>query len=506
MAPSAMFSVLAPVTVWLYAACALLLSLYGLHRYLCIARWWRYRSRGTGPPPPPAVWPSVTVQLPIFNERYVVERLVDAVCAFDYPRDRLQVQLLDDSTDDTTRIAAAAARRYRAAGLDVVHLHRTEPHGFKAGALADGLLQATGEFIAIFDADFVPPRDFLRRTVPYFADAGIGMVQVRWGHLNRRFSLLTRIQALFLDGHFLLEHTARHGAGHFFNFNGTAGIWRRQTIDDAGGWEHDTLTEDLDLSYRAQLAGWRFAYAPEIVAPAELPVDMNGFKSQQHRWAKGSVQTARKLLGRVWRSGLPLGTKLEATVHLTANLCYVWLLGLAVLAYPAVWVRHVYGWGPGWMALDAAVIGMAVVSVGAFYAVAAHAGQRAWWRGLALLPALMALGVGLAVNNAAAAAEALLAHDTPFRRTPKYGVTRRGDTWQTKRYRAPLRPGAILEAGLAVYLALAAGFTWQAGLWYSLPFMTLLAAGFAYVAAASLGQWAAGRRARRPAPLTARSA
>ena len=282
----------------------------------------------------------MTVQLPLYNERCVVERLLDAVGALDYPADRLEIQVLDDSTDETSALAAAAVERLRARGLAVAHLRRAHRRGFKAGALAAGLEAARGELIAVFDADFVPPPGFLTATVPSFADPAVGMVQARWEHLNREASLLTRVQALLLDGHFAVEHRARHVAGCFFNFNGTAGIWRRQAIADAGGWAHDTLTEDLDLSYRAQLAGWRFVYLPDVAVPAELPADAASFKAQQRRWAKGSLQTARKVLPRLLAARLPWRVKLEACAHLTANLSYPLMVALSLLLFPAMAARR----------------------------------------------------------------------------------------------------------------------------------------------------------------------
>ncbi|MFQ5720351.1 MAG: cellulose synthase family protein, partial [Acidobacteriota bacterium] len=280
----------------LYLALLGALSLYGIHRWFLL---WFARRPMAGPDRSPRAGgpvPWVTVQLPVFNERLVVEGLIDATCAIDWPRDRLEIQVLDDSTDDTADLVAERVRQARAQGFIIHHVRRARRHGYKAGALAAGLTTARGEFIAVFDADFVPPRNFLQATVFEFDDPQVGMVQARWGHLNRRRSWLTRIQAVFLDGHFLVDHVARTRSGCFFNFNGTAGIWRRRCIEDAGGWQADTLTEDLDLSYRAQLRGWRFVYRPDVLAPAELPARMSSFRSQQHRWAKGSIQTARKLL------------------------------------------------------------------------------------------------------------------------------------------------------------------------------------------------------------------
>src|SRR3989440_8141673 len=311
------------------------LSAYGIHRYFIIYLYLKNRKRMPVPAGHFEKLPKVTVQLPIFNEVYVVERLLRSVSELDYPRDLLQIQVLDDSTDDTREITSACAAELRSRGFNVDLIHRVDRTGFKAGALAAGLEAAEGEFVCILDADFVPPPDLLKRTIHFFTDPKVGMIQTRWGHLNRGYSLLTRVQAMFLDGHLLLEQTARSRSGRFFNFNGTAGLWRRVCIEQAGGWQHDTLCEDLDLSYRAQLAGWRFIFLPDVVTPAELPVDMNGFKSQQHRWTKGSIQTCKKVLPTIWRSTLPLTIKMEATAHLTSNFAYLLLASLCVLLHPS---------------------------------------------------------------------------------------------------------------------------------------------------------------------------
>src|SRR5687767_15271790 len=295
-----------------------ILAVYGWHRYYLVYLYMKNKDRHPLPAGV-ATLPVVTVQLPIYNEMYVADRLIDAVCELDYPRELLEIQVLDDSTDETRIVAERAVQRNAAKGIDITYLHRTDRTGYKAGALEAGMKVAKGEFIAIFDADFIPTEDFLRRTVPFFVDAKVAMVQARWGHINQDYSLLTKIQSILLDAHFVLEHGGRNRAGLFFNFNGTAGIWRRTAIIDAGGWQHDTLTEDLDLSYRAQSRGWKFVFLPHLVAPAEVPVEMNSFKSQQHRWAKGSIQTCRKLLPRILQSDLPLGVKTEAFFHLTAN-------------------------------------------------------------------------------------------------------------------------------------------------------------------------------------------
>src|SRR6266436_1205079 len=310
------------LTLAAYFFVLIVLAIYGWHRYYLVYLYMRNRDKEPRPGPPLDPLPVVTIQLPLYNEMYVAERLIEAVCRIDYPRDLLEIQVLDDSTDETRSIADRAVRRFAAQGTDIRYFHRADRSGYKAGALEAGLKVARGEFIGIFDADFIPTADFLTTLIPHFHNPKVGMVQARWGHINQNYSLLTKIQAILLDGHFILEHGGRNRGGRFFNFNGTAGIWRREAIADAGGWQHDTLTEDLDLSYRAQMKGWRFVFLQDVVAPAEIPVEMNAFKSQQHRWAKGSVQTCKKLLPRILASDLPLAIKTEATFHLTANFAY----------------------------------------------------------------------------------------------------------------------------------------------------------------------------------------
>src|SRR5205809_371574 len=295
------------LTLAAYFFVLIILAVYGWHRYYLVYLYLTNRDKEPKTGPTLSPQPVVTIQLPLYNEMYVADRLIAAVCAIDYPRELVEIQVLDDSADETRSIAESAVRRFAAQGVDIKYFHREDRVGFKAGALEAGLKTARGEFICIFDADFIPTSDFLRRLMPHFGDPGVGMVQARWGHINADYSLLTKIQAILLDGHFVLEHGGRNRSGRFFNFNGTAGVWRRASIEDAGGWQHDTLTEDLDLSYRAQLRGWQFVFVSDVIAPAEVPVEMNAFKSQQHRWAKGSVQTCRKLLPRILRSKLPLG-------------------------------------------------------------------------------------------------------------------------------------------------------------------------------------------------------
>jgi len=303
-----------------------LLAVYGLHRLVLIGRYYRYKSN---PPTPKQVFdrlPPVTVQLPVYNEKEVVRRLVEQVVQLDYPNDLLEIQVLDDSTDETTSICEKVVGAYQAQGVNIHHITRSHRQGFKAGALAHGLECAQGEFVAIFDADFLPNPDFLKRAMHFFTDTQVGVVQLRWGYLNRTESLLTRGQAVLLDGHFVIEHTARDRSGCFFNFNGTAGIWRKSTIAEAGGWQGDTLTEDLDLSYRAQLSGAKFVYLLDDEVPSELPGEVDAFKSQQHRWTKGAIQVLRKLHRQIWTSPLPRRVKVEAFFHFTAHFCYPLLL------------------------------------------------------------------------------------------------------------------------------------------------------------------------------------
>jgi cellulose synthase/poly-beta-1,6-N-acetylglucosamine synthase-like glycosyltransferase len=462
-------------------------SAYGIHRWLIIYLFLKNRKRV---PKPDAIFerlPVVTVQLPIYNERYVAERLLRSVSELDYPPELLEVQVLDDSTDDTRLLVRDQVAALCARGLDVKLLQRDERTGFKAGALENGMHSARGEFIFILDADFVPGADILHQTVHFFTNPQVGMIQTRWGHLNRTFSLLTRVQAMFLDGHLLLEQTARSRSGRFFNFNGTAGIWRRTCIEEAGGWQHDTLTEDLDLSYRAQLKGWKFIFLSDVVTPAELPVDMNGFKSQQHRWTKGSIQTCKKLLPRIWRCELPWKVKLEALLHLTSNFSYLLLAFLCVLLQPSTHTSH--GW-VRFMLFDFPVFMAASVSVAVFYICAQRElYPRTWMKEILLLPPLIALGIGLSLNNARAVLEAIFNHTSVFVRTPKYGIERSSQGWRHCRY-SPMRSLLpFLELSFAVYFSY---FIYQAainGQYTSLPFLVLFQLGFCYVAFSSLGQW-----------------
>jgi cellulose synthase/poly-beta-1,6-N-acetylglucosamine synthase-like glycosyltransferase len=477
----------------LYFGVLAVLTLYGAHRWYLLWLYARHRHRAPRPRDRFDDAPALTVQIPLYNEMYVARRAIESVAALDWPKDRLEIQVLDDSTDETSAIVAETVARQRARGLDVLHLRRDERTGYKAGALAAGLKAAKGEFVAVFDADFVPAPDFARRLIDHFADPRVGMVQARWGHLNRDTSPLTRAQSILLDGHFVIEHAARNRSGRFFNFNGTAGIWRKACIDDAGGWQHDTLTEDLDLSYRAQIRGWRFVFAQDAVAPAELPVEMGAFKTQQHRWAQGSVQTAVKLLPRIVLGSLPLRVKLESIVHLTANVGYVLMVILAALIGPAVWYRR--GVGVEQLALvDLPLILLSLGSIATFYLVSQKEAYGRWSDAWRYLPVLMAVGIGISINNARAVLAGLVRTDTEFRRTPKYALAETsGEALASRRYRARRTIDTWIELALGVYFAGLIAFALLDGLWGAVPFLALFAGGFLYTAGLTLRQ-------RRAAP------
>ncbi|NIR43809.1 MAG: glycosyltransferase [Gemmatimonadetes bacterium] len=463
------------------------LVIYSLHRGWLLFTYRRKCPRS----PDRRQWrgplPRVTVQLPVYNERFVVERLIDAACALDYPEERLEVQLLDDSTDGTAELARQRVAHHAARGRDVRYLRRGSRAGYKAGALAYGLERASGQFVLVLDADFVPPPKLLRRMLPPFLDPGVGMVQARWAHLNEGKSWLTRTQALLLDAHFHIEHGARAAAGLFFNFNGTGGMWRTSCLRDAGGWQADTLTEDLDLSYRAQMRGWRFEYLPDVVVPGELPEDLDAFKSQQARWAQGSIQTARKLLPALLKGPWGWRVKLEAAAHLTAYVPAALTLALGLTLFPAAVVRLDYGW-PLLLFADLFCLVAAIGPLGFFYAETRRASGRHAWPGVLIdVPRILALGIGLSLSNTRALAAGLsTTGDAEFVRTPKRGGTRGG-------YRSRVsRRVAALEWGLTAYIAVAIGYALAYGLYPSIPFLVLFQFGYAAVAADSL---------RRPQPV-----
>ena len=457
---------------------------FSFHQLWLLTVWFRCRKR---PPLPRQAFdlpPPVTVQLPIFNERYVVERLLDAVSNLDYPKDLLEIQVIDDSTDDTTALVARHVHRLANQGFRIIHLRRGQRTGFKAGALSHGLLLAKGEMIALFDADFVPPPDFLRRTVDYFTDPSVGMVQTRWGHLNPSESLLTRAEALMLDGHFLIEQVARSRAGYFSNFNGSAGIWRKQAIFDSGGWQPDTLTEDFDLSYRAQLRGWRFIYLSDVVVPAELPVQMSSLKAQQHRWTKGSIQTAMKLLPQVWRSSQPWRVKVEACFHFGNWFHYPLGLLVAVLVLPMLVSRAPMA-TQAHMTWEGMVGCLLVATTVLFCSVTQRVRRGSLWRLLIDLPGLMTVTAGLALNNTRAIWEALCGVPSSFHRTPKYNGTYR-QLNHKEYWPQPLRARWRGEVALGLYICIALGYAASQALYTALPFLVPLSAGFLYAGISSL--------------------
>jgi cellulose synthase/poly-beta-1,6-N-acetylglucosamine synthase-like glycosyltransferase len=478
-------------TLAAYFFVLIILAIYGWHRYYLVYLYMKHRDKGPSVTDALDPTPVVTIQLPLYNEMYVADRLIEAVCRIDYPADRLEIQVLDDSTDETVSIAEHAVRRFAAQGVDIKYYHRTDRNGYKAGALEAGLKAARGEFIAIFDADFIPSTDFLTRLMPHFANPRVAMVQARWGHINQDYSLLTKIQSILLDGHFVLEHGGRNRSGRFFNFNGTAGAWRRVAIDDAGGWQHDTLTEDLDLSYRAQLRGWQFVFLSDLIAPAEVPVEMNAFKSQQFRWAKGSVQTCRKLLPRILRANLPLSVKAEAFFHLTANFNYPLMCILSVLMFPSMVIRYNMGWYE-MLLIDVPLFFAATFSVCNFYMVCQREIHRDWLTRVKYLPFLMSIGIGLSINNTRAVFEALFNKQSEFTRTPKYRIEGDTDEWVGKKYRQSVAVQPLIELALGLYFTATVFYALANQIYGTVPFLVLFQIGFLYTGLLSLVQQYAG--------------
>jgi cellulose synthase/poly-beta-1,6-N-acetylglucosamine synthase-like glycosyltransferase len=483
---------LAQVAIAAYLTVLTLICIYGAHRYFLVLLYYGVRRKMPKPDGAFAELPRVTVQLPMYNEQYVAVRIIEHACAIDYPRDRLEIQVLDDSNDHTQALARETVARMQAAGHNIHYIHRTNRVGFKAGALEEGTRVATGEFIAIFDADFLPPRQILHETIHYFTNPQIGMVQSRWEHLNRNLSLLTRAQAILLDGHFIIEHTARNRTGRFMSFNGTGGIWRKSAISDAGGWQHDTLTEDLDLSYRAQLRGWKFVFLAHLTSPAELPPEMNAFKAQQHRWTKGGAQTCLKLLPKVFRSSVPWWVKMEAFFHLSSGAVYVLVVLLSILVGPAlvakltltkpqsVWVY--------WFEFVLFVIGFGSTTL--FYIISQHQLLRGWWYGLRHVPALMAVGIGIALNNAIAALDGFFGQTGEFVRTPKFGDAAQATSdWRKRLGAFQVRKNwqVWVELFMGFYLlgcAVALLFfkNWFERVSMALPFLAVFILGYFYVA------------------------
>ncbi|HEX4811018.1 MAG TPA: glycosyltransferase [Bryobacteraceae bacterium] len=472
-----------------YFGILIILSVYGLHRYETMRRYIKHRKKLPREAPTHfAELPKVTVQLPLYNERFVVARLLEETMKLDYPRELLQIQVLDDSTDETHPYTERLCNEYRAAGFPVEYRHRTNRHGYKAGALQEGLDTATGELIAIFDADFLPPADFLRRTIHFFADPQVGVVQTRWSYINKEFNILTQVEAMLLDGHFVLEHGARCGAGLFFNFNGTAGILRRTMIDDAGGWQHETLTEDSDLSYRAQLNGWRFVYVPGLDCPSELPVETYGFQVQQSRWAKGLTQVAKKLLPRILKADLPLRVKIEAVMHLTPNISYPLMIVVSALMLPVMIVRFYMGWVQ-MVLIDFPLIIASFWSISAFYLYAQkELYPRTWWKSIAFLPMLMAAGVALTISNTKAVLEAILGIQTSFARTPKYAIGTDKTKVRTNTYRRRSGWLPYIELAIGSYFLYMVDFAIETYNFLAIPFLMLFVCGYYWAGISTLYQ------------------
>src|SRR5436853_1145573 len=480
----------------IYFGILAVLAIYGVYRVKLVAQFWRYSKC---PPKPRGQFaesdlPTVTIQLPLFNEMYVVERLVKAVTEIDYPRDLLEIQVLDDSTDETVKIAAATVAKYARQGFDIHYIHRSDRTGFKAGALEEGTKTAKGELLAIFDADFVPKPDCLRKLVDFFTDPLVGCAQMRWAHINGKYNLLTRLQTIMLDGHFVVEQTTRNRTGGFFNFNGTAGVWRRQAIEMSGGRQHDTLTEDTDLSFRAQLMGWKFVYLLDEEAPAEIPVEINAFKAQQRRWAKGVMQVGLKLYPRIWLAPLPFRVKLEMFFRLTGNVSYPLMIVASFMQFPLLLVRYNQGLHQ-LMILDLPMLFFSTVSVVLYYGTAVWYLDEKRGRRLLHLPLVMGLGIGLAFSNARVVLEALAGVKSDFVRTPKYRVEKTDDeSWKRKKYKRKHGWLPLLELSFAVHFVLAIAYALNMHMWGPIAFLLLFCFGYGYMGTMSLLQRASGKR------------
>ncbi len=462
-----------------------ILFLFGLHGFVMM---YYHRKYGHKNPEPDINFKEgaiVTIQLPLYNEMYVAERLIKSVCEIDYPKDKMEIQVLDDSTDETTSIVAKAVEEKKKEGFDILHIRRGTREGYKAGALKAGMKIAKGEYIAIFDADFLPQKEFLQKTLSYFTDDKVGMVQSRWEHLNGDYSIITKAQALALDGHFVIEQTVRNKSGFFINFNGTGGVWRKKCIEEAGNWHADTLTEDLDLSYRAQLIGWRFVFLKDFTSPAELPSEINALKAQQFRWTKGAVETAKKILPLVWKSKVPLRVKLQSTFHLTNNLVFPFILLAAILNVPLIFIKN-SGSHDVYFAVMSLFV-LAFVSSFLFYMYSQKDIRTDWRKRIVMFPLFMAGSMGLAVNNSRAVFEGLMNRKSEFVRTPKFKLESEKDSFVGNKYlNKKLGFSVIVEAILAVYCLIGVLSSIYFMELASIPFQVLFTLGFSFIAITSI--------------------
>ncbi len=489
-----------------YFVLILIMGFYSTHAYLLLYLYLkdkRNQKNNSKKTPRLKEYPIVTVQLPLYNEKYVIERLISSVCAMDYPKDRLEIQVLDDSTDETTIIASQLVDKYKAQGFDIKLIHRNRRRGYKAGALQNGLAQAKGEFIAIFDADFIVPRRFLKVTIPHFyrTDKKVGAVQTRWGHVNRNYSFLTQGQAVALDGHFYIEQKVRADHNFFINFNGTCGVWRKEAIVDAGGWQADTLTEDLDLSYRAQLKDWRIVFIREMVVPGEVPVDFNGFRAQQYRWTKGAFETARKLLKTVLQSKLRWTTKYEAFIHLTNNMVFPLMLLLVILSLPILIIKINHPQTLRWYFLILGAFTVSVFPYPILYGIAQkeiyyRRKKLPWPKRLArsFIPVFLIGGfMSLSLSNSWAIVKAIFKKPTEFTRTPKFKVVSKKDLVYSKKYLEKISPLSFIELGLTMYLLITTTYALLQAQLTLLPFLVIYTIGFGYLSIASIYQTACNR-------------
>jgi cellulose synthase/poly-beta-1,6-N-acetylglucosamine synthase-like glycosyltransferase len=472
-----------------YFAVMIALSIYGVHRYTMCYRYFKFKKNyNPNPLNHFTELPTVLIQLPMYNEQFVVDRLIEAVCGMEYPREKLEIQVLDDSTDESQDVARQITERYAAMGQPIKYIHRTNRLGFKAGALDEGLRASNAEFVAIFDADFVPGKDWIMKVIHHFAEPDVGMVQTRWAHLNRDYSLLTKIEAILLDAHFIIEHGSRVRTGEYFNFNGTAGMWRRQAIVDGGGWQHDTITEDTDLSYRSQMAGWRFKYLPEVECPSELPIEMNAFKIQQARWAKGLTQVSIKLLPTIFKSNMSRRRKIEAVYHLTANISYPLMVVMTALLIPSMICRFYQGWFQ-MLLIDFPLFTASTASIAVFYLYSERElFPKTWMKSIIYMPMLMAIGIGLTVTNTKAVMEALFGVKSAFVRTPKFRVEKKGDRSKANKYRKRLKLAPWIEIALGTYFFLAIVYTFMNHNYFTAPFLILFVVGYWYTGFMSIFQ------------------